>query len=421
MKFFHCCLLVALFVHFAAPSTAQGLIAYEPFEDMFTGFSVAGQGSGFGWGDWDGAFFDDTWVLHKNSGADFGQSSIEDGGLSYTDSGGNILTVAGNQKLRAAGAAGVEARVFRPIAGTGPNSTLSDLAGGTGNSYYISFIGKREGQTDAEYHGTDPTPENPYSRFAHFGLYGQPQVTENPTKPGEQAIVGNTFVTDDNNHWAFSGLDAQLDTGVTYGGDDQRFVVLKVSIGGGTNGADFVEMWIDPVLTSELDANGTNVAKVMANYAEVENEVVPADGDFNDDNVVNLADYALWRNNLGAPEGTLPNVGGLVGSIGVDHYNLWKSNFGAEGGEMEIVDPSNFTQAAIGIGAGNDSSSRAPGEMIVDEIRIGLTWGSVTPHTAAGAAIAGARVPEPSSLLLMACGSAALMGMRIRRCYTAAD
>ena len=50
-------------------------------------------------------------------------------------------------------------------------------------------------------------------------------------------------------------------------------------------------------------------------------------GDYNADGVVNTSDYTVWRDNLGAPAGTLVNdtVGG---AIGLAQYNLWKSNFG---------------------------------------------------------------------------------------------
>ncbi|MGI9457141.1 MAG: hypothetical protein ACR2NU_11315, partial [Aeoliella sp.] len=50
-------------------------------------------------------------------------------------------------------------------------------------------------------------------------------------------------------------------------------------------------------------------------------------GDYNDDGRVNAADYAAWRNNLGAPAGTLPNDI-EDGPIGIAQYNIWKSHFG---------------------------------------------------------------------------------------------
>ena len=51
-------------------------------------------------------------------------------------------------------------------------------------------------------------------------------------------------------------------------------------------------------------------------------------GDYNNDGSVDAADYTLWRDNLGAAAGTLPNDtdGGPIGSA---QYATWKTNFGA--------------------------------------------------------------------------------------------
>lgn len=55
-------------------------------------------------------------------------------------------------------------------------------------------------------------------------------------------------------------------------------------------------------------------------------------GDYNDDGVVNAADYTVWRDNLGAPTETALNGNG-DGMNGVDaaDYTRWKNNFGATG------------------------------------------------------------------------------------------
>ena len=57
-------------------------------------------------------------------------------------------------------------------------------------------------------------------------------------------------------------------------------------------------------------------------------------GDFNDSNVVDAADYTIWRNNLGQPEGNLLNGNGNGGTIDATDYALWKTNFGAGGGAL---------------------------------------------------------------------------------------
>jgi T5SS/PEP-CTERM-associated repeat protein len=76
-------------------------------------------------------------------------------------------------------------------------------------------------------------------------------------------------------------------------------------------------------------------------------------GDYNEDGTVNAADYTVWRNNLGAPAGTLANdVDG--GSIGQAQYDTWKTNFGtmAGGGALasaEVPEPGIGVLLAIGL------------------------------------------------------------------------
>jgi autotransporter-associated beta strand protein len=49
-------------------------------------------------------------------------------------------------------------------------------------------------------------------------------------------------------------------------------------------------------------------------------------GDYNEDGVVDAADYVVWRKNVGAE--TLPNRGqGVSGVVGQDDYNVWRSRF----------------------------------------------------------------------------------------------
>jgi glucosylceramidase len=51
-------------------------------------------------------------------------------------------------------------------------------------------------------------------------------------------------------------------------------------------------------------------------------------GDFNDDGIVDVADYVVWRKNEGS-DNALPNDNDLNTPVGQDHYDLWRSNFGA--------------------------------------------------------------------------------------------
>jgi autotransporter-associated beta strand protein len=54
-------------------------------------------------------------------------------------------------------------------------------------------------------------------------------------------------------------------------------------------------------------------------------------GDFNEDYIVDAADYLIWRENEGTTN-QLPNDNNLGGTVGPAHYDLWRSNFGTVGG-----------------------------------------------------------------------------------------
>ncbi len=57
-------------------------------------------------------------------------------------------------------------------------------------------------------------------------------------------------------------------------------------------------------------------------------EIVSVPGDYNNDGVVNAADYTVWRDNLGP--GSLPNEGGISpGVVDQADYDFWASRYGA--------------------------------------------------------------------------------------------
>lgn len=79
-------------------------------------------------------------------------------------------------------------------------------------------------------------------------------------------------------------------------------------------------------------------------------------GDYNDDDVVDAADYAVWRDNLGAPTGTLPNdIDG--GEIGAGQYDTWRANYGAtaaapaSSAEHAVPEPSGVAALCLAGGA----------------------------------------------------------------------
>ncbi len=52
-------------------------------------------------------------------------------------------------------------------------------------------------------------------------------------------------------------------------------------------------------------------------------------GDYNENDVVDAADYTVWRDKLGGA--ALPNEGASPGTVDQDDYVFWKNNFGNSG------------------------------------------------------------------------------------------
>lgn len=72
-------------------------------------------------------------------------------------------------------------------------------------------------------------------------------------------------------------------------------------------------------------------------------------GDYNDDGAVNAADYTVWRDNLGAPAGTLPNDI-HDSSIGTLQYAAWRTHFGntlPTAGSLQATVPEPATVALV--------------------------------------------------------------------------
>jgi hypothetical protein len=69
-------------------------------------------------------------------------------------------------------------------------------------------------------------------------------------------------------------------------------------------------------------------------------------GDYNGDDVVNAADYAVWRDHLNQANANLPNdATGAV--VDINDYNVWKANFGGQAGsgsgsQANVPEPSSM-------------------------------------------------------------------------------
>jgi hypothetical protein len=96
-----------------------------------------------------------------------------------------------------------------------------------------------------------------------------------------------------------------------------------LSLGNGYNELTLAE---DLVLTWANSQGETYNARVE--YVGVAPDVLP--GDYNDDNVVNAADYTRWRDRLGSTA-VLPNDP-TPGVVDQSDYDRWVANFGDTGG-----------------------------------------------------------------------------------------
>lgn len=107
-------------------------------------------------------------------------------------------------------------------------------------------------------------------------------------------------------------------------------------------------------------ANSLNVSGGTINYDLAPPGVV---GDYNSNNVVDTADYTLWRNNLGTNNPLLNRASGNTGAISPADYTAWKSNFGATaagGGELIQVNGgalSGTTVVDVGVLSGAGSGT----------------------------------------------------------------
>jgi Tol biopolymer transport system component len=112
-----------------------------------------------------------------------------------------------------------------------------------------------------------------------------------------------------------------------------------------------------PVLPSDLqwDTSGLYTNGVLA--------VAPLlPGDYNEDGVVDAADYTVWRDNLDNPSFDLPNEGATEGVVTEEDCDVWKTHFGETSGSgsganidsrdgvaATVPEPSTLLLAVLGI------------------------------------------------------------------------
>jgi hypothetical protein len=111
-----------------------------------------------------------------------------------------------------------------------------------------------------------------------------------------------------------------------------------IDVTGLSSGQYWLETEVDPSNLLQESNNSNNTTQVLVNLAVPEPLIMP--GDYNQDDVVDAADYVVWRKRLGqsvAP-GTSADGDGN-GVIGAPDLNVWRSNFGtgAAGGDSVAI------------------------------------------------------------------------------------
>lgn len=139
-------------------------------------------------------------------------------------------------------------------------------------------------------------------------------------------------------------------------------------------------------------------------------------GDFNGDDVVDIADYVVWRNNLGSTDpdvlgGNGEETGGSASLVDADDYLLWKSQFGMSGGAVEPADGSLWLRSSDdfgppdgpGIAYLSNALTGSVADYRAGDVGSPGFFAAVAPGTLGSAA-----VPEPGSLALAGLAAIAL-------------
>jgi hypothetical protein len=121
-------------------------------------------------------------------------------------------------------------------------------------------------------------------------------------------------------------------------------------------------------ITSIHDSRSGNSGALVStiDFVDIDLPILILPGDYNQNGIVDAADYTVWRDNLGGT--ALVNRGpGLSGPIGSADYDVWKANFGdtlsnagagaaahlapgdSPGANYAVPEPSNLALAALGL------------------------------------------------------------------------
>jgi hypothetical protein len=242
---------------------ASPLIAYESF-DYAAGSDLTGKNGGTGWTSPWGANSGGT---TDPAGAVSGDTAVA-GSLNYTDSKGNTLVTSGGHG-NYSGTAGTS-QPFRDI----------EMRGEPGSTTWISFVGKRGGETVAD-------PANPYPRGANLAFF------EGGT---ERFAFGNASGSP-TNAWSIlngGGAVANLRPS-TRPFEQLTFLVVRVDH---KDGLDNTYLFINPDLSVEPNISAA-AATTLEEFEHAFNRVRPFAGNLDTGNSRPFAEISLDEIRIG--------------------------------------------------------------------------------------------------------------------------
>lgn len=154
-----------------------------------------------------------------------------------------------------------------------------------------------------------------------------------------ESISGGTL----NAGAGFTGLGGGFDSPTTPNGDDLGEIdstgtgqalasstaidTLGIDLGVVVDPSSLADAFEDLTVSFILDGIGEVSQDGFVKYINVPD--LGLTGDYNGDGTVNIADYTVWRDNLGADESVLQGPGDGSGTVDAGDYTEWKNNFGA--------------------------------------------------------------------------------------------
>jgi hypothetical protein len=201
--------------------------------------------------------------------------------------------------------------------------------------------------------GSFPNADPPYGHMFLVGIaeYRIRTVTSgNGVGPVVASQIKTSYGLYDNDAYDI-GLPSAPDTSQYVGADQYLGISVGwadlypwwfsgqyIDVTGVPDGQYWLEAEIDPYNLLEETDDSNNITRVLVNLVVPEPTIMP--GDYNQDNVVNAADYVVWRKMFGreVPRGTRADGDG-DGVIDMPDLDVWRSEFGriAPGGAAGTV------------------------------------------------------------------------------------